>query len=48
VANGAAITLYPLALDLWRQDPVRLRERAQREAGLRLRGLALEPGPFAP
>jgi WD40 repeat protein len=48
VANGVPITLYPLELELWRQDPARLLHRAQREAGQRLRGLSLESGPFAP
>ncbi|MFH2008392.1 MAG: serine/threonine-protein kinase [bacterium] len=48
VSLGIPIYFYPLEPDLWRRDPARLLDIAQRDAGLSLQGFHLEvPRPRA-
>lgn len=43
VPTPQGVSLYPVRLQLWRKDPRKLLERAQRAAGLRLDGFRLRP-----
>lgn len=43
VPTPQGVTLYPVRLQLWRTDPRKLLEQAQRAAGLKLDGFRLRP-----
>lgn len=45
VCTGVPIQFFPLSLDLWRQDPKALLERAQKRAGLKLQRFRLVTPP---
>ena len=43
VSDGAVIKRYPIMHEMWKEDPEKLLEESQREAGKRLEGFKLIP-----